>query len=78
MLGGRENRWEDDASVATDRSDILRYRRIFLSLDVDLSRIPVKNRLLKSAMSLINIVKIPAPALEIDGRGRIRGHLLQF
>ena len=78
MLGGRENRWEDMNGVITDRSDILRYRRFFLSLDVDLTRIPVKNRLLRSAMSVINIVKIPAPALEIDGRGRIRGHLLHF
>lgn len=78
MLGGRENRWENDQGVITDRTDILRYRRFFLSLDVDLSRIPVKNRFLKSAMSVINIIKIPAPALEIDGRGRIRAHLLHF
>jgi hypothetical protein len=78
MLGGRENRWEDNSGALTDRSDILRYRRFFLSLDVDLSRIPVRNRFLRSAMSVINIVKIPAPALEIDGRGRIRGHLLYF
>ncbi len=78
MLGGRENRWENDQGVITDRTDILRYRRFFLSLDVDLSRIPVKNRFLKSAMSVINIIKIPAPALEIDGRGRIRAHLMHF
>jgi hypothetical protein len=78
MLGGRENRWEDDQGVMTDRSDILRYRRFFLSLDVDLSRIPVKNRFLRSAMSVINILKFPAPALEIDGRGKIRGHFLHF
>ena len=78
MLGGRENRWENDQGVFTDRTDILRYRRFFLSLDVDLSRIPVKNRILKSAMSVVNIIKIPAPALEIDGRGRIRGHFLHF
>ena len=78
MLGGRENVWEDDNGITTDRSDVLRYRRFFLSLDIDLSRIPVKNRFLRSALSVVNIVKIPAPALEIDGRGRIRGHLLHF
>lgn len=78
MLGGRENQWEDNAGIVTDRRDILRYRRFFLSLDVDLSKIPVKNRTLRAAMSVINIVKIPAPALEIDGRGRISGHLLHF
>lgn len=78
MLGGRENQWEDNAGIVTDRRDILRYRRFFLSLDIDLSKIPVKNRTLRTAMSVINIVKIPAPALEIDGRGRFSGHLLHF
>lgn len=78
MLGGRENRWEDAAGMIIDRTEIRRYRRIFLSLDVDLTRIPVKNRLLRSALSVVNIVKIPAPALELDGRGHFRGHWLHF
>jgi hypothetical protein len=78
MLGGRENRWVDASGIITDRTDIQRYRRIFLSLDVDLSRIPVRNRFIRSALSVVNIVKIPAPALELDGRGRLRGHWLHF
>jgi hypothetical protein len=78
MLGGRENRWVDGAGNITDRTDIHRYRRIFLSMDVDLTRIPVRNRFIRSALSVVNIIKVPAPALELDGRGRLRGHWLHF
>lgn len=74
MLGGRENRWTDASGAMVDRRDVARYRRIFLSLDVDLSRIPVRDRRLRTILSLFNIVKIPAPAIEWDTRGRLRAH----
>jgi hypothetical protein len=78
MLGGRENLWTDASGVTTDRRDVARYRRIFLSLDVDLTRIPVRDRRLKTLFSLLNIVKVPAPAIEWDTRGRLRAHGLYF
>jgi len=74
MLGGRENRWTDGSGRVVNRSDVERYRRLFLSLDIDLSRIPVRNRSLRTLFSLVNIVKVPAPAVEWDLRGRIRLH----
>lgn len=74
MLGGRENRWTDASGSTVDRRDVERYRRIFLSLDVDLTRIPVRDRRLRTVLSLFNIVKIPAPAIEWDTRGRLRAH----
>jgi len=78
MLGGRENRWTDASGAVVDRSDVQRYRRLLLSLDVDLSRIPVRDRRLRTLLSVVNIVKIPAPALEWDLRGRFRAHALYY
>jgi hypothetical protein len=78
MLGGTENKWTDESGQTVDRSDIQRYRRFFLSADIDLTRIPTRSKFLKSAFSFINIIKIPAPALEWDTRGGFRGHLLYF
>jgi hypothetical protein len=78
MLGGRENVWTDANGNTVDRSDVQRYRRLLLSADIDLTKIPTRNRFLKSAFSFLNIIKIPAPALEWDTRGGFRLHGLYF
>ncbi len=78
MLGGTENIWTDDAGNTIDRTEVERYRRFFLSVDVDLTRIPVRSKFLRSVFSVVNMVKIPAPALEWDSRGKFRGHLFYF
>ena len=53
-----------------------RYRQFYLSLDVDLTRIDTKSRFLKSVFSLINVLKIPAPTIEYNGKNRLTFHLL--
>ncbi len=45
------------------------YRRYLLSLDIDLSRIPVKKPWLKALLSNFNTLKIPFPAIEFSSRG---------
>jgi len=55
-----------------------RIRQYYLSLDMDLSRIKTNSRVLKSLLSAINFIKIPAPALEIDSKGRVKLHSLYF
>jgi len=55
-----------------------RYRRFFLSLDVDLTRIPVKSKALKGIFTVLSFIKIPAPALEYNSLGQIKGHLLYY
>lgn len=45
------------------------YRRYLLSLDIDLSRIPVKKPWLKALLSNFNALKIPFPAIELSSRG---------
>lgn len=44
----------------------VRYRQWFLSLDVDLSKIKVKNKFLKALLNQVNTLKIPFPTLEYN------------
>lgn len=54
------------------------YRQFYLSLDVDLTKIHTNSKFLKSFFSVINFVKIPAPALEFNTKGQIKFHYLYF
>ncbi len=55
-----------------------RIRQFFLSLDVDLTRLPTRNRLVRILAYVFNIVKIPAPTLEFTDRGMVRFHPFFF
>lgn len=81
MFGGFGNYWtdpENGASFKLSAAEYPRYRQYYLSLDVDLSRIKTRSRVLKTLFRCINYVKIPAPALEINGLGQVRGHWLHW
>jgi hypothetical protein len=78
MLGGTENKWTDENGVVTDRSDIERYRKFLLSVDVDLTKIPVRKKWLKSVFYTLNMIKIPAPALEWNTKGNVKIHGFYF
>ncbi len=78
MLGGRENVWTDETGNTIDRSDIDRYRRFFLSADVDLNKIRTKSKFLRSVFSAVNVIKIPAPALEYNTTGKFKFHGFYF
>jgi hypothetical protein len=55
-----------------------RYRQFLFSLDVDWSRIPTESAFLKKLFAAMNFIKLPFPALEINGRGGVRLHGLYF
>jgi uncharacterized protein YfiM (DUF2279 family) len=55
-----------------------RYRQIYLSFDVDLTKIKTKSNLIKTLFLVFNTIKIPAPAIEIKGSGGIKWHYLYF
>ena len=54
-----------------------RYRQYYLSLDVDFTKIPTKSKLLKTTFGLLNMVKMPFPALEFSKNG-IKGKGFYF
>ncbi len=55
-----------------------RYRQFYLSLDVDLTRIPTKSKTLKAFFTLLNLIKIPFPALEYNTKGQFIFHPIYF
>jgi len=55
-----------------------RYRQFYLSLDVDLTKIETKSHFVKTLLTVINCIKIPAPTIEIKGSGGTKFHLLYF
>jgi hypothetical protein len=71
--GGRTNRWTDKEGVEHDLTGIKRVRKFYLSPDVDLTKIPVHSKLLRSVFFVLNAIKIPAPAAELkDGKIRLK------
>jgi hypothetical protein len=74
MFGANENIGKDDAGIVNfNRPDIKRYRQWYLSPDIDLTKIKTNKKGLKLAFRLLNIVKIPMPALEFsNGSFKIR------
>ncbi len=81
VYGGFSNIWEDDetgALYSLDANDFPRYRQFFLSFDVDLTKIPVKNRFIKSILAGLNILKIPSPSLEVNTLGKVKFHPFYF
>ncbi|QHT72027.1 DUF2279 domain-containing protein [Rhodocytophaga rosea] len=54
------------------------YRQYYLSLDINLTRIRVKNKFLKSLFFALNTIHIPAPALEWNRKQGFRVHALYF
>lgn len=61
MTGGESNPAVVDGKAIPS---FQRYRQYYAGLDFDLARIPVKNWYLNALFKLINIVRLPAPAIE--------------
>ena len=78
LYGGFANvAYDGQGAVAFDRRDIRRVRQWYLSPDIDFTKIPTQRRGVRTLLSLLNMVKFPAPALELSG-GKLKGHLLYF
>jgi hypothetical protein len=55
-----------------------RYRQFYLTLDVDLTRIPTRSKTLKALFTLFNFIKVPFPAIEYNSLGQFRFHPFYF
>jgi hypothetical protein len=55
-----------------------RHRQFYIAPDIDLTRIPVKGKFLKTVFETIGFIKFPAPALELRDDGSIKGYWLFF
>lgn len=55
-----------------------RIRQYYLSLDVDFSRIKTNSHFLKSVFSILNVIKVPFPTVEINNKNGIKFHAMYF
>jgi hypothetical protein len=55
-----------------------RYRKFFLSVDVDLTRIPTRSKVLKGLFTVLSFIKIPAPTLEFNTLNQVKFHPIYF
>jgi hypothetical protein len=80
LYGASSNTWIDAEGnrFQADPERFPRYGQWFFSPDIDFTRIPAKKRGWKLLLSALNLLKTPAPTLEINGRGRFKFHWLYF
>jgi len=64
--------------LGVNETEFDRYRKFLLSLDVDLTKIPTRSKTLKGIFTVINLIKIPFPALEYNTKGQFKFHPLYF
>ena len=55
-----------------------RYRQWVFSLDVDLTRVPVRRPWLAKLFRYANILKVPFPAIEFNRIDKVKGHWLYY
>lgn len=78
MLGGFNNKkYDDNGLLIFDASDTKRYRQLYFSPDIDLSKIKTRSKFVKSLLNTMNVIKIPFPAVEYSN-GRFKTHLFYF
>ena len=80
IYGGFENSWTTDEGViyVLDNEKYPRYKQFYLSPDIDLTKIPSRHRWLKLILGVVNWIKIPAPALEINTQGKVKFHAVHW
>lgn len=78
LLGGTENKWTDKGGNPHDRTDIARIRRFYLAPDIDFTKIRTRSKFLRATFFVLNMVKFPAPTLELNSKGKFRGHFIYF
>jgi hypothetical protein len=79
MFGGYNNQWPTaKPEFILSNKDFPRYRQLYVSLDIDLSRIKTKSKLLNTVLRTINFIKIPSPTLEFNSLNQIKFHPLFF
>lgn len=78
MLGGDDNIFENaDGSINMAYADLRRYRQFYLSPDIDLSKIKTERKALRFALTVLNSIKVPFPALEYSQES-FKLHALTF
>jgi hypothetical protein len=74
IFGAYGNVWTTDAGDRLSLRVSQRFQQYYLSLDIDLTRIPTLSPFLKTLFTTLNWIKIPAPTLEWSKRNGLVFH----
>jgi uncharacterized protein YfiM (DUF2279 family) len=66
IYGTNNNTWIQDGVLYDLNSVYPRYHQFFLAPDINWSKIKTSSPFLKSLFRLLNVIKVPAPALELN------------
>ena len=77
IYGGYENIWTLQ-ETEFDFSQIERKRQLFLSLDIDWTKIKTQSKLVNVLLKGLNIFKFPAPALQLNNSKNLKFHWIYF
>ena len=55
-----------------------RFRQFYFSFDADLTKIRTNSPFLKTVFSVVNVIKIPAPTLELSTKGIVKFYPIYF
>ena len=67
MIGGHKNSF-----VVEDNGNVLKFERqrhVYLGLDVDFTRIKTRSKILKTVFTILNVVKVPSPCIDLSAKG---------
>lgn len=78
MYGARANIWRDQRNKLQDHRSTRRITQFYLSPDIDFTKIPTKKRGVRILFQVLNMLKFPAPALELSSGGDLKAHLIHF
>lgn len=75
LFGGFSNSWSEGNSLfLIDEQSNPRFKQWYLSPDIDFRKIKTNKPLVKTIFNVLNIFKIPAPALEYNGKRKFIWH----
>ena len=75
MLGGSENLPEYDGESVPE---FKRIPQFYLSLDIDLTKIPTRSKVLKGIFTVFGFIKIPFPTIEYNAEDNFTFYYLYF
>jgi len=79
LFGGYGNTWQRSGnSYILNENEFPRYRQYLVSFDIDFTKIPTRSPFLKTFFQVLNIFKVPAPALEYNRLDGMKWHWIFF
>ncbi len=78
MYGGFENKWLSANGRVMDYTYIPRERQFYLAPDIDFTKINTSKKWVKNILWALNSFKLPAPALMLNNKGKVKGYFIYF